>query len=69
MKAVDLVLGFTFNDKTGANGWGQMDVANWEAQIDTYDSLGQFANGAPKLEDIMTLDVLNATADVRPKIG
>ena len=21
MKAVDLVLGFTFNDKTGANGW------------------------------------------------
>ena len=69
MKAVDLVLGFTFNDKTGANGWGQMDVANWEAQIDTYDSLGQFANGAPKLDDIMTLDVLNATADVRPKIG
>lgn len=69
MKAVDLVLGFSFNDQTAANGWGQMVPENWQAQIDTYDSLGQFANGAPKLEDIMTLDVLNATADARPKIG
>jgi len=69
MKAVDLVLGFSFNDATAANGWGQMTPENWQAQIDTYDSLGQFANGAPALEDIMTLDLLEATADVRPKIG
>lgn len=69
MKAVELVLGFSFNDETAANGWGQMDAENWQAQIDTYDSLGQFASGAPKLADIMTLDVLDATADVRPKIG
>lgn len=69
MKAVDLVLGFSFNEKTAANGWGQMTADNWQDQIDTYDKLGQFANGAPKLEDIMTLDVLAATADIRPKIG
>ena len=69
MKAVDLVLGFSFNDKTAANGWGQMDRANWQAQIDTYANLDQFSNGAPDLADIMTLDVLNATADARPKIG
>ena len=69
MKAVDLVLGFSFNDATAANGWGQMTPDNWQAQIDSYDSLGQFASGAPALEDIMTLDVLDATADVRPKIG
>ncbi len=69
MKAVDLVLGFSFNEQTAKNGWGQMVPENWQAQIDTYDSLGQFSNGAPKLEDIMTLDVLNATADARPKIG
>ncbi|MBT8154995.1 ABC transporter substrate-binding protein [Epibacterium ulvae] len=69
MKAVDLVMGFSFNDKTAANGWGQMTAENWQSQIDIYDSLGQFADGAPKLEDIMTLDVLNATADIRPKFG
>ncbi|NNE79393.1 MAG: ABC transporter substrate-binding protein [Silicimonas sp.] len=69
MKAVDLVLGFSFNDKTAANGWGQMDAANWQAQIDTYDELGQFASGAPALEDVMTLGILEATADARPKIG
>jgi NitT/TauT family transport system substrate-binding protein len=69
MKAVDLVMGFSFNEKTASNGWGQMDAENWQAQIDAYASLGQFSNGAPKVEDIMTLDVLGATADARPKIG
>ncbi len=44
-------------------------TADWQAQIDAYANLGQFSNGAPKVEDIMTLDVLGATADVRPKIG
>ena len=38
-------------------------------QIDTYDALGQFANGAPKLDDLITLKILEATADVRPKLG
>lgn len=46
-----------------------MTKENWQSQIDTYDSLGQFKSGAPKLEDVMTLDILNATADTRPKLG
>ncbi len=69
MKAVDLVLGYSFNEKTVAGGWGVMATENWQAQIDTYDQLGQFKSAAPKLEDIMTLDILNATADARPKLG
>ena len=69
MKAVDLVLGFAFNERTKAGGWGVMTEANWQDQIDTYDSLGQFANGAPKLADLMTLDILAATQDARPKFG
>ena len=64
-----MVLGFSFNDKTAANGWGQMEAANWQAQIDTYDNLGQFSDSAPKLADIMTMDILKATSDIRPKIG
>jgi len=69
MAAVPLVLGFSFNADTKANGWGQMTAANWQAQIDAYDNLGQFANGAPKLDDLITMSVLEATKDVRPKLG
>jgi len=69
MIAAPLVLGYSFNEKTKAGGWGTMAEDNWQAQIDTYDSLGQFTNGAPKREDIMTLDILKATADVRPSYG
>ena len=69
MKAVDLVLGFSFNDKTAANGWGQMEAANWQAQNDAYNDLGQFSNAAPKLDEIITMEILEATSDVRPKIG
>lgn len=69
MAAAPLVLGYSFNDETAARGWGTMTAENWQAQIDIYDQLGQFSNGAPALEDIMTLDILDATADARPTFG
>ena len=69
MAAAPLVLGYSFNDQTAARGWGTMTAENWQAQIDTYDRLGQFTNGVPALEDIMTLDILDATSDVRPTFG
>lgn len=69
MQAAPLVLGYSFNDQTAAGGWGTMTAENWQAQIDTYDQLEQFSNGAPALEDIMTLDILEATADTRPTFG
>ena len=69
MKAVDLVLGFSFNERTKAGGWGVMTEENWSDQIATYDNLDQFTNGAPALSDIMTLDILEATKDVRPTFG
>ena len=69
LAAAPLVVGYSFNETTAEQGWGTMNAANWQAQIDIYDRLGQFANGAPALEDVMTLDVLAATADARPKLG
>lgn len=69
MAAAPLVLGYSFNEQTAARGWGTMTAENWQAQIDTYDRLEQFTSGAPTLEDIMTLDILDATADVRPTFG
>jgi len=46
-----------------------MTAENWQAQIDIYDRLGQFTSGAPALEDIMTMDILEATAETRPTYG
>jgi NitT/TauT family transport system substrate-binding protein len=46
-----------------------MDPAVWQDQIDLYASLGQFTKRVPKLDEVMTLSILNATADSRPRIG
>ncbi|QPM90139.1 ABC transporter substrate-binding protein [Pseudooceanicola algae] len=69
LQAVPLVLDYSFNGTTADSGWGAMDLETWAAQIEIYDQLGQFPDGAPKVEDVATLDVLEATAAQRPKIG
>ncbi|MFK8035848.1 MAG: ABC transporter substrate-binding protein [Hyphomicrobiales bacterium] len=69
LKAVGLIVDFSFNSNTAAGGWGTMTKENWQAQIDAYDALGQFESGTPKLDDMMTLSVLEATAASRPKYG
>ena len=50
-------------------GWGTMDPAVWQDQINLYAELGQFSKRTPKLEEVMTLDILKMTADSRPKVG
>ncbi|WP_323766498.1 ABC transporter substrate-binding protein [Marinovum sp.] len=69
LETVDLVVDYSFNKATAENGWGTMTPENWQAQIDIYDQLGQFENGAPALEDVMTLSVLDATEASRPNYG
>jgi NitT/TauT family transport system substrate-binding protein len=69
MEAVPLVIGFSFGDTTKANGWGQMTKENWQAQVDIYDKLGQFKGAAPKVDDVMTLDILNMSEKTRKEVG
>ncbi|SMC82794.1 ABC transporter substrate-binding protein [Primorskyibacter flagellatus] len=69
MAAVDLAMDYSFDEKTAANGWGTMDPATWQKQIDIYSSLNQFAQDPPKVDDIMTMSVLETTAEARPKLG
>ncbi|MXN17973.1 nitrate ABC transporter substrate-binding protein [Pseudooceanicola sp. GBMRC 2024] len=69
MQAAPLVLGYAFNGVTAEKGWGAMDMGTWSDQIATYDSLGQFPEGAPRVEDVATLDILSATDADRPKVG
>ncbi len=68
-QAIDIIIKYVFNDETKAAGWGIMKPENWETQIETYASLDQFKGDVPKLSDVMTLDILEATKADRPKIG
>lgn len=69
LEAAPVMLKFAFGDNTKRNGWGAMDPAIWKEQIDLHADLGQFSKRVPKVEEVMTLDILNATAAARPKIG
>ena len=67
--AADVMLSYCFDASTKLAGYGTMDPAVWQDQIDTWSSLGQFTKRTPKLDEVMTLDILNATQDSRPKVG
>lgn len=67
--SVELLMSYVFDEKTAENGWGTMTRENWQRQIDVYESLGQFESAPPNVDDIMTMSVLEATADTRPKFG
>jgi len=69
LEAVGTMLKYAFNDNTKKNGWGAMDPAVWQEQIDLHAELKQFTKRVPKLDEVMTLDVLKATASSRPKLG
>jgi NitT/TauT family transport system substrate-binding protein len=62
------LLKFCFNAKTRENGWGTFDPAIWADQIGLWDDLKQFSAGRPKLEDVTTTAILDATHDQRPKV-
>jgi NitT/TauT family transport system substrate-binding protein len=69
LEAVKPVLEFSFGETTRAEGWGAMNRANWEAQLKTYADLDQFKGTVPTVDDIMTLSILEATTDIRKKVG
>jgi len=64
-ESLDMLLGYVFNKTTQSQGWGAMEAAVWQDQINTYAQLGQFSKGAPKLENVFTMDILKATQAAR----
>ena len=69
LDAAPVMLDYAFNANTKANGWGAMDPAVWKEQIDLYAELGQFSKRVPRVDEVMTLEILNATGAARPRIG
>ena len=65
--AADALFAFAYSPLTQANGWGTMDRAVWQDQIQQYADLGQFTKRVPKVDEVMTMDILNATRDYRLK--
>ncbi|MEZ0604738.1 ABC transporter substrate-binding protein [Paraburkholderia sp. IW21] len=66
--AIDSLMGYAFDQTTQTQGWGTMDAKVWEEQIAMYANLGQFVGKPPKVDDVMTLDILNATRSSRLKV-
>lgn len=64
---LDAMLDYSFGGQAKTEGWGTMDPAVWQDQISLYAQLGQFTARTPKVEDVMTLDVLKATLAARTK--
>jgi NitT/TauT family transport system substrate-binding protein len=58
-----------FTEKTREHGWATMERETWEEQIVSHDDLGQFTNRVPTVDDVMTLSILEATKDSRPRLG
>lgn len=69
MEAIGPLMKFAFNETTKSAGWGAMTKDNWAAQIKSYADLGQFKDKVPTVDDVMTLSVLDATADIRKQVG
>lgn len=65
----EALMKYVFTDTTKKDGWGTMDPKIWQTQIDLWDSLGQFDAAPPKVDELATWDILDATTDSRPKLG
>lgn len=63
------LLGYVFTRATRERGWATMDAETWREQIETYDSLKQFTNRVPTVDEVMTLELLDRTANARPRLG
>ena len=67
--AAVVMLRYAFGPRTATEGWGTMDPTVWREQIDLYAQLGQFTRRTPRLEEVMTMDILRMTNGQRPLIG
>ncbi|MBB4664754.1 ABC transporter substrate-binding protein [Conexibacter arvalis] len=57
---------FMWTDASERDGYGTMTADAWQQQLDLWEQTGQFDRGdVPTVDDVMTLDVLDATRDAR----
>ena len=59
------MLEYSFADAAATEGWGTMSPAIWREQIALFTQLGLFTAPPPRLEDVITMDILDATRTAR----
>jgi NitT/TauT family transport system substrate-binding protein len=70
LDAIKVAMKFMFNEATKTKGWGTMELNGWASQIKIYDDLGEFKGApAPKLDELVSMKLLEETASTRPRIG
>ncbi|WP_427912271.1 ABC transporter substrate-binding protein [Ramlibacter sp. MMS24-I3-19] len=59
------MLAYSFADAAASEGWGAMEPEMWQEQIALYSQLGLFTAAPPRLADVMTMEILDATRAAR----
>ena len=66
VEAIGTLGPFMWTATSERGGYGAMERAAWQEQLDLWEQTGQFDGGdVPSVEQVMTLDVLDATSDAR----
>ncbi|MDB5094762.1 MAG: conserved hypothetical exported protein [Candidatus Eremiobacteraeota bacterium] len=68
-RAIETVLGLSFDRHTAQDGWGTFRRESIVEQLAVFDAAGQFKDGAPKPDEAATTKILEMTAADRPKFG
>lgn len=68
-ETVDIIMALSFDGVTKEKGWGWFSKEQLQAQVDMFKAIGKFPNGTPVLDECVSWEILNATADARPKFG
>ena len=63
--ALDTMLRYSFGGRAAGEGWGTMDPGTWREQVELYARLGMFTARVPRVEEVMSLAVLEATQSAR----
>jgi len=68
-QTIDTVMGLAFSEDTKASGWGWIDRNRMQAEIDLFNKGGGFKKRVPDLDGVLTQEILDQTADARPRLG
>lgn len=70
VEAQETLFPFMWTETSETGGYGAMDPAAWQEQLDLWDETGQFDRGdVPTVEEVMTTDILDATRDDRTALA
>ncbi len=68
-KTVDLIMSLSFDETTKEHGWGWHTREKLTTQINLFKEIGKFPGHVPVVDECATWDILEMTADARPKLG